>query len=74
MSTPDNPVDVVVEIPLTVTRTDPTPVTNTPSAAGDVGDAIDPTAPDPTPKEITDPTNPDHVEPLPGATPTSEEA
>jgi hypothetical protein len=67
MSTPDNPVDGVAEIPLTVTRTDPTP-------AGDVGDAIDPTAPDPTPDEITDPNHPDYVEPLAGATPTSEGA
>jgi hypothetical protein len=43
-------------------------------AVGDVGDAIDPTAPDPTPDEITDPNHPDYVEPLTGATPTSEGA
>jgi hypothetical protein len=34
----------------------------------DTGDVIDPTAPDPTPAEITDPDHPDHVEPFPAAT------
>lgn len=30
---------------------------------GDVGDWIDPNAPDPTPPEVRDPTHPDYVEP-----------
>lgn len=33
---------------------------------GDVADHNDPTAPDPTPDEITDPDHPDHVEPWTG--------
>jgi hypothetical protein len=33
---------------------------------GDVGDWIDPNAPDPTPDEITDPNHPDYVEPWSG--------
>lgn len=40
----------------------------------DTGDVIDPTAPDPTPAEITDPAHPDHVEPFAQATPATEEA
>lgn len=34
-----------------------------PALVGDVGDWIDPNAPDPTPDEITDPDHPDYVEP-----------
>lgn len=35
----------------------------------DTGDVVDPTAPDPTPEEITDPAHPDYVEPFTAATP-----
>ena len=35
----------------------------TPPRPGDVGDYIDPNAPDPTPDEIVDPEHPDHVQP-----------
>jgi hypothetical protein len=38
----------------------------------DTGDVVDPTAPDPTPAEVTDPAHPDYVEPLAEATPTAE--
>lgn len=38
----------------------------------DTADVIDPTAPDPTPVEITDPAHPDHVEPFAQATPAAE--
>ncbi|MGH3863588.1 hypothetical protein [Actinokineospora sp.] len=40
---------------------------------GDVGDHIDPTAPDPKPDEITDPAHPDHVDPYPDATPVDDQ-
>jgi hypothetical protein len=35
----------------------------------DTGDVVNPTAPDPTPAEITDPVHADYVEPFPAATP-----
>ncbi|GAA5104846.1 hypothetical protein [Haloechinothrix salitolerans] len=38
----------------------------------DTGDVVDPTAPDPTPDEITDPAHPDYVEPAAEATPAAE--
>ena len=41
-------------------------------AIPDTGDVIDPTAPDPTPAEITDSAHPDHVEPFAQATPAAE--
>jgi hypothetical protein len=34
-----------------------------PTRVGDVGDWVDPKAPDPTPGEVTDPDHPDYVEP-----------
>jgi hypothetical protein len=37
----------------------------------DTGDVIDPTAPDPTTAEITDPAHADHVEPFAHATPAT---
>lgn len=40
----------------------------------DVGDAIDPNAPEPTPDAITDQTHADHVEPYTGATPIEQGA
>jgi hypothetical protein len=38
----------------------------------DTGDVVDPTAPDPTPAEVTDPTHTNYVEPFAAATPTAE--